>query len=278
MDDTDRRDRVERGSEPSGTPSGSQGTRYGVPQVVTALLIIALWEGSRLIWGELRFPSVGLIGAELATIARDPSALRHLVATGVRLVAALVVAFVLGASLGLVMGRTARARPYLVSFLHVLQGIPALSWVVFAVLWFRAPEVRIGFILIVVTLPAFALYVDGAVRSIPTEWIELGQAFHADGRKLMTSVVFPAIAPAVLTSWKVNLGGAVRAGVVAELIGATLGIGYQLLLAQSLFKMASAVAWTLLLVSILLLLQGVITVIERRVLAWRTTDQPYRVG
>jgi NitT/TauT family transport system permease protein len=249
-----------------------------IPHVVTAVLLIVLWEGSRLIWGELRFPPIGQIGGELVAILQNPAALRHLLATGGRIIAALLFSFVFGASLGLLMGRTLRLRPYVASLMHVLQGIPALSWVVFAVLWFRAPEVRIAFILIVVTLPAFALYVDGAVRSIPTDWIELGQAFHADKRRLLTRVVLPAIAPAVLTSWKVNLGAAVRAGVVAELIGATLGIGYQLLLAQSLFKMASAVAWTILLVGILLVLQGVITLIERRVLAWRTTDQPNRVG
>jgi len=256
----------------------SNGVNSFVPHLVTGVLLVALWEFSRLTWGELRFPPIGQIGAEVGTILRDPTASRHLIATGGRIVASLLVSFMLGATLGLVMGRAARMRPYVASLMHVLQGIPALSWVVFAVLWFRAPEVRIAFILIVVTLPAFALYVDGAVRSIPTEWIELGQAFHADRRRLLTRVVLPAIAPAVLTSWKVNLGAAVRAGVVAELIGATLGIGYQLLLAQSLFKMASAVAWTILLVSILLALQGAVTLVERRVLAWRATDQPYRVA
>jgi NitT/TauT family transport system permease protein len=270
----------ERGRARSPAPADPTGTppRQHLPKLVTALALIVMWEGSGLIWGELRFPSIALIGAELVGILSDPAALRHLMATGARIVAALVVSFIAGAGLGLVMGRTPRARPYVASVMHVLQGIPALSWVVFAVLWFRAPEVRIGFILVVVTLPAFALYVDGAVRSIPTAWIELGQAFHADDRRLLTRVILPAIAPEVLTSWKVNLGSAVRAGVVAELIGATLGIGYQLLLAQSLFKMAAAVAWTMLLVAVLLLLQGVITLVERRVLRWRATDQLSRVG
>lgn len=239
------------------------------PPALSVVGVALAWEAARAIWGELRFPPVAMIGRRTAAILSDPRAAAHLTSTALRILAALLIAFGLGLGLGLLMGRAVRTRAYIVSVLHLLQGVPALSWVVFAVLWFRAPEVRIGFILVIVTLPAFALYVDGAVRSIPLDWIELGQAFHADDRQMLRSVVLPAIAPEILTSWRVNLGNAVRAGVVAELIGATLGVGYQLLLAQSLFDMADAAAWTLLLVGILLVLQGALTIIERRVLGWR---------
>jgi len=191
----------------------------------------------------------------------------------VRIVLALSLAFVAGLALGLAMGRARRARGYVASVMHFLQGIPALAWVVFAVLWFRSPELRVAFILVIVTLPGFALHVDGAVRAIPIDWLQLGQAFHADDGRMLRSIVLPAIAPDLLTSWRVNLGNAVRAGVVAELIGTTLGVGYQLLLAQSLFDMAAAVAWTLLLVGMLLILQGVLYAVERRLLGWRPDSE-----
>ena len=56
--------------------------------------------------------------------------------------------------------------------LTFLQGIPALSWVVFAIIWFHGTEFRILFIMVMTTLPAFTFQmldacpvdVEGPVR------------------------------------------------------------------------------------------------------------------
>ena len=69
-------------------------------------------------------------------------------------------------------------------------------------------------------------------------------------------MIAPAILPDILTAWKVNLGNASRVVVVAELVGATGGVGYQLLQQQQLFDMAGALAWTLQLVFFVLIVQG----------------------
>ena len=75
-------------------------------------------------------------------------------------------------------------------------------------------------------------------------------------------MIAPAILPDILTAWKVNLGNASRVVVVAELVGATGGVGYQLLQQQQLFDMAGALAWTLQLVFFVLIVQGALTLIE----------------
>jgi NitT/TauT family transport system permease protein len=178
-------------------------------------------------------------------------------------------AFVLGAVVGTVMGLSPVLRTYLKPILHFLQGIPALSWVVFAVLWFTEAETRIAFIMVMVTFPSFALFIESAVRSVPHDLTELAHGFRASTAQRLRFIVGPSITPAVLSAWAVNLGNGVRAVVVAELVGATLGVGNQLLVAQSLFNMADAMAWTLLIVALLLIFQGVVSLVETRLLAWR---------
>jgi ABC-type nitrate/sulfonate/bicarbonate transport system permease component len=81
--------------------------------------------------------------------------------------------------------------------------------------------------------------------------------------------VVPTVLPGILTAWKVNLGNASRVVVVAELVGATGGIGYALLQQQQLFDMAGAVAWTLVLVAFVLVVQAIVTLIENRMLRYR---------
>jgi ABC-type nitrate/sulfonate/bicarbonate transport system permease component len=151
----------------------------------------------------------------------------------------------------------------------MVQGIPALSWVVFAVIWFAQPELRILFVLVVTAVPSFAFQVQDAVRSIPRDLWELMRAFR--GRRLQTvrMLVLPAITPEVLTAWRVNVGNSTRVAVVAELVGATLGVGYQLLSAQQVFNMAGAISWTIVLVLALYAIQGVLGALDRYLLRWR---------
>jgi hypothetical protein len=67
---------------------------------------------------------------------------------------------------------------------------------------------------------------------------------------------------------------------VAELVGASVGVGSQLLTAQQLFDMSAVIAWTLLLAVCMLILQAIIDGIEAYALRYRavasTAETPRR--
>lgn len=244
-----------------------------VPGLVAFGFLAALWQVSSIFLNPVATPSLVEIGRSMWDSLTEWSQLENLIRTGVRILAGLSLAFVVGVVPGVLMGFNDTIRTYLRPILYFVQGVPALSWVVFAVLWFQEPEIRIAFILVMVTFPNFSLFIEGAVRSVPQELRELGQAFRASRWKQVRYIIVPAITPAVLSSWAVNLGNGVRAVVVAELVGATIGVGNRLLLAQSMFDMADAMAWTLLLVGMLLIFQAVLNVVERKVLSWRPVTE-----
>ena len=60
---------------------------------------------------------------------------------------------------------------------------------------------------------------------------------------------------------------------VAELVGATGGVGYELLKQQQLFDMAGAMAWTLQLVLFVLIVQQSITALESWMLRYRAVSE-----
>jgi ABC-type nitrate/sulfonate/bicarbonate transport system permease component len=186
--------------------------------------------------------------------------------TVARTLGGLAGAFVVGAILAALMGRSALVARLLSPMLTFLQDIPALSWVVFAVIWFRGVETRIFFIMLVTTLPAFAFQLLDSYR--PKDLAEMVVSFRPRRWQMLRVLVSPAVLPGVLTSWKVNLGNASRVVVVAELVGATGGVGYELL-QQQLFDMAGAMAWTLQLVLFVLVVQWVISAIETFPLRYR---------
>ncbi len=239
------------------------------PVIVDLIAVATLWQISTFFFSPAIVPPIGAIGEAVWNIFSDSQNLLSLLATSLRVLVALILSFVGGAVLGICMGLFGTARKYGRPLLHMIQGVPALSWVVFAVIWFAQVELRIAFILIIATLPAFALYIDGAVQSVNLDLVQLGQAFRASRLQQLTKIIIPAIVPEIMSAWTVNLGNGIRVAVIAELIGSTVGVGFQLLQAQAVFDMAGAVAWTLSLVAVLFVYQGIISLCERRLLAWR---------
>src|SRR5208283_5026469 len=123
------------------------------------------------------------------------------------------------------------------------------------------------------TLPAFTFQVLDAYRAMSKDLFEMTLAFRPTRLDLFRTLVWPTVIPGILTAWKVNLGNAARVVVVAELVGATGGVGYELLQQQQIFDMAGAVAWTLVLVIFVLVVQQTINAIENWALRYRAVSE-----
>jgi ABC-type nitrate/sulfonate/bicarbonate transport system permease component len=145
--------------------------------------------------------------------------------------------------------------------------------VVFAIIWFKGIESRILFIMVITTLPAFSFQILGALRGMSKDLLEMVLSFRPSRWKMFRVMILPAILPDILTSWRVNLGNASRVVVVAELVGATGGVGYELLQQQQLFDMAGALAWTLQLVFFVLVTQKIISMIETWAFKYRAQSE-----
>jgi NitT/TauT family transport system permease protein len=102
---------------------------------------------------------------------------------------------------------------------------------------------------------------------------EMVLSFRPTRREMFRVMILPSILPDIMTAWKVNLGNASRVVVVAELVGATGGIGYELLQQQQIFDMAGALAWTLQLVLFVLIVQYLITLIEQHAFRYRAVSE-----
>jgi ABC-type nitrate/sulfonate/bicarbonate transport system permease component len=190
-------------------------------------------------------------------------------ATVGRILAGLAGAFIVGAALAVMMTRSRAANEFLSPILTLFQGIPALSWVVFAIIWFHGIEPRIFFIMVMTTLPAFTFQVLSALRAMSRDLMEMVMSFLPTRTKLFRTMIIPAILPDILTAWKVNLGNASRVVVVA----ATGGVGCELLQQQQVFDIAGALAWTLQLVFFVLIAQAVLTLIESAAFRYRAVSE-----
>ena len=247
-------------------------TRF-LQATASTLVLVVLWQIASLFFPAYLFPPVGAVVQRTLDIFLSVPLLVEVLVTAGRIFAGLAGAFVLGAIVALLIGRSPMIESYITPVLVFLQGIPALSWVVIAIIWFHGIEFRIFFIMVLTTLPAFTFQILDAFRSMSKDLFEMTMAFRPRSWTLFRVLIVPTIVPGILTAWKVNLGNAARVVVVAELVGATGGVGYELLRQQQLFDMAGAMAWTLQLVLFVLVVQQIIVWVENWLLRYRPVSE-----
>ena len=206
----------------------------------------------------------------LRALANIP--LNDVLVTLARLVLSMLLSFLIGLTCSMLMFERPYAEAFFVPLIRLLMAVPAVCWVVFAILWFKGVEPRIFFVMLVTCTPIFIIDSLDAMKSIPADLKQMARSFRPTSLQVLSTIIIPGIVPNLLTSWKINLTLAVRVVTIAELVGAVNGIGHGLVMAQEMFSIADVFAWTMVLVLVLYTLQGMVTAAEYRLLRWRTAD------
>ncbi|MEI7804044.1 MAG: ABC transporter permease subunit [Hyphomicrobiales bacterium] len=243
--------------------------RFPRQTLVSVLVFCIVWEILSYLAPSLGIPAFAIpsfvrIGQSLLTITPIDVAV-----TLARVIGALIVSFVLGLALAMAMYSSRSLENYLHPMIRLFMAVPVVSWILFAVLWFRGVEFRIGFVLLAVCGPVFLIDSLDAMRGVPRDLRGMMRSFRPTTLQFFIKLMLPAIVPSIITSWKINLSLAIRVVTIAELVGAVTGIGHQLAVAQELFSVADVFAWTLVLVALLFLLEALVIRIESRLLRWR---------
>jgi NitT/TauT family transport system permease protein len=249
--------------------SGSAPHLLNLAAIVSVGLLLLAWQIASFFLPEFIVPGLQLIGLEFVKMLEEGTLVNDSLLTLLRVMLGLIGGFVFGGILGLLMGLARRSEDYLMPVVKFIMGVPALSWTLIVILWFRGTELRIFALMMAVSFPVFAHSILDAVKGVSRELLEMTMAFRPTRIQVLRLLILPSIIPSILTAWKVSIGFAVRVVIVAELVGASTGVGYRMVQQQSLLNMSGVLAWTLILVLMGLSLQGMISKSEEILLKWR---------
>jgi NitT/TauT family transport system permease protein len=233
---------------------------------VTAVLLVAVEIASHFAPSYI-MPSLTEIAAALWGLLSNDYL--HVVATLLRLLVAMAFSLAFGALLGLAMGLWSRLEPYMRAAIFINTGIPALSWILLAVFWFKSVETRLFFILAVILIPFYALAVFEAIRAFNKDLVDMLLSFRPTKWQLVRHLFIPQLIPVLFVTTRSLIGYAIRMVIFAELVAAASGVGSRMGLAQGTYRMDQLLAWTVLLVLVNILIQVLIDAAERPYLKWR---------
>jgi len=88
-------------------------------------------------------------------------------------------------------------------------------------------------------------------------------------RALMRHVYWPSALSWMFSSLHTSVGFAVVGAVVGEYLGSAAGLGYLIQQAEGIFDVAGVFAGMFILAVFVIAIDGLVTLVERRLLAWR---------
>ncbi|SFN68012.1 ABC transporter permease [Mycetocola miduiensis] len=143
-----------------------------------------------------------------------------------------LIGFSIGAILGLlfgaIVGLSRLGDILLAPSLGAIRAVPSLAWVPLLIIWLKyGEESKITLIAIGAFFPVYTT-VSAALRHVDRQLVEAGRAFGLNGARLFTTVQLPAVLPSVVSGLRLALAQAWLFLVAAELLGASMGLGFLL--------------------------------------------------
>lgn len=184
-----------------------------------------------------------------------------------------VLAFLIGAVGGMVFGLWFARKPLLAAvFDPYVKAANALPRVVLApifALWFGLgiwSKVALG-----VTLVFFIVFfnVYQGVKEVSQPVLNNARMLGMNERQLLRHIYLPSALSWVFSSLHTSVGFAVVGAVVGEYLGSAGGLGYLILQAEGVFDVVGVFAGMFVLMAFVLVVDWLVTVAERRLLAWR---------
>jgi taurine transport system permease protein len=204
----------------------------------TLTALVALWFAVSLsgLVGTARFPAPAEFWRSLLQIVGKGYAganlFRHAVHSLELVVIGFCVASASGVALGLWMGWSRRVEAVVNPVFLLIRPIPPLAWIPLAILWLGLGDAaKIMVIWFAAFVPA-VINTFAGVRAIDRSTLEAARMLGTPRRRFVREILIPAAAPMIFTGLRLSLQAAWTTLVAAELVGALVGLGFVLNMAQ----------------------------------------------
>lgn len=199
---------------------------------------IAIWQAlsSADIWPKVLFPSPFEVAQAFVADTKSGVLLVNLAVSLKSLVLGFIAGCVIAIPLGYLMGLHRLSRNFFDPLVNLLQAIPGLAWIPFAILWFGLGQGAVVFIIVMsVFFPVLHNLLTG-IRMVQPVLIEAVQTLGAGRVAVIRHVIFPATLPNLMTGIRLGIAFGFRSLVGGEMIASTDGLGYAIFNAQQYFQ------------------------------------------
>jgi NitT/TauT family transport system permease protein len=201
--------------------------------VAAFVAILAAWAVAAIIKDTpILLPGPGAVARAWVEMFGELGFARDVGWSAFRVIGGFILAAVIAVPLGVFMGTFEIVRAFFEPPINAIRYMPASAFIPLLILLQGLGEdEKLTVIWIGVFFPLVLMVVDTAHR-VPIEMLHTAYTLGASRWTVLRKVLLPAMLPDVVDALRITMGWAWTYLIVAELVAATAGIGYFILVAQ----------------------------------------------
>jgi ABC-type nitrate/sulfonate/bicarbonate transport system permease component len=194
---------------------------------------------------------------------------KDFLASGVRVLLGLLLAIVIAAPVGLVIGHEDALDRIFGPIIYITFPIPKIVFLPLLFVLFGLGELSIVLTIALIVAFQTLLAARDAARNVPPDYVLSVRSAGANRWQVYRHVVIPASLPAVLASVRISIGIAIAALYLAEIAGVNSGLGFFLQSVRRQFRYEDLFAGIMVMGLLGLLFYLILDILERLLCRWK---------
>lgn len=186
---------------------------------------LLLWWAASAILGPYIMPSPLATVQGMIELAERGTLFASIGASMTRILSGWTIGLLVGAPIGILMGRIPLVRNFLDPYVEILRFIPAIALITVMVVWFGiGEESKIALIVYTSIFVVVISTTDTTLRISPDK-ILAARSLGANSARVLWTVVLPSAIPGIITGARLAMANSFLTIVSAEMVAAREGLG-----------------------------------------------------
>ena len=245
-------------------------TNQNLPALILVFALLIVWQaGAMKANAAYILPSPTQILVRLWEL-REPLFTAHLPATMLCTGVGLAISIVLGVLLAVIMDVSPMAEKALYPIIIASQTIPTTALAPLFVLWFGYTIWSRVLVTVLITFFPITITVFDGFRAVKSDMIDLMKTMGAGKWDIFRKLKLPAVLPYFFSAIKMAVPLSIIGAAIGEWLGAQSGLGYFSRRMMTQLDGPGVFAPIVLLSAVAMLLVGLVTWLEKKLIKWRS--------
>ncbi len=216
--------------------------------VVFVALFAIWWASTALGWLKPIFlPTPAAVWSKMVELAANGTLWSDAWISIYRMVVGFALASAMAIPIGVMIGCFKTWEAAIEPLVDFVRYMPVVAFVPLTILWAGTSDLQKFVIIWIGTFFQQVLMVMDNVKRVPPDFVGLGRTLGMSETKILRRIVLPSALPGIWDTLRISLGWAWTWLVLAELVAATSGLGYRIIVSQRFFQTQTIIGYILLL-------------------------------
>jgi ABC-type nitrate/sulfonate/bicarbonate transport system permease component len=201
----------------------------GILPVISIALLILLWMvvANK---ESARFPSPPETWERFTMLMEKPikglNIFGHAWASLKRVFAALVIAWILGISFGILIGWNKKCNALFTPMFTAFRSVPPLAWIPLITIWFGTGENSKILVVFIGCIASIVVNTQAGMSNVNQLYLDVGTIFNANDRQKLFQIAIPSALDAIFAGVRTSTSAAWMVVLAAEMLGGKSGVGF----------------------------------------------------